>query len=396
MDVNAKILPAQFPDLSATYARAASVVGPPSPGDVTQGLYARSAPTPAGAALGVVALAKDPNIAGRIWLQGLDFAQIGYSDTNGDTWNSKFLPPAGSSAGVQELSFAGGYAWILQGPLAAKSGSLWRSPLPDSAGNGWAWTKVLDLAAPPAGISTGDKSTFRNACVAVNGTNVYLVEYSVAQVTGGPSCYFSSDSGATWTKVKTWANGKHCHAVKVIGGVPWVMIGDGGFTDLGLWNATTPGATLWAQRSLYGESSGGNTNYGINFFPINVANLPMIVAEYDGNRNFGPLVFPSQAIGVAKALIPTCQIAPSYMGTMRQLTYTSEGNLMWLHTGESGAVGPTDSVMIAKGPHFTQAVVLETAPANTTFGGTLGNPVEAGDYIWFNKQRVRKEKFTGQ
>ncbi len=396
LDFNAKIPSAQLPNMSATYASAASVVAPPAAGDVTQRLYSRSVPTPSGASTGVVALATDPRVAGRIWVQGLDFAQIGYSDTDGDTWTVKTNPPSGSAAGVQELSFAGGYAWILQGPLAAKSGSLWRSPLPDSAGSGWAWTKMFDLAAPPSGISTGDKATFRNACVAVSGTHVYLVEYSVAPITGGPSCYYSSDSGATWAKVRTWAKAKHSHAVKIIGGVPWVMNGDAGFSDLGLWNATSVGSMIWNQRSIYGEDGGGNTNYGINFFPISIGGQPMIVSEYDGNRNYGPLVFPSQSISTVKALIPTCQIAPSFMGTMRQLTLTAEGNLMWVQTGENGSVGATDTVMIAKGPHYTQAIALETAPANTTFGGTLGNPVESGDYIWFGRQRVRKEKFLDQ
>ena len=83
------------------------------------------------------------------------------------------------------------------------------------------------------------------------------LEYSVAPITGGTSIYRSGDSGATWTKVKTWANAKHGHAVKAIGGVPWVMLGDypGGFTDIGLWSASDAAAGLWTRRSRFGEES---------------------------------------------------------------------------------------------------------------------------------------------
>jgi hypothetical protein len=297
------------------------------------------------------------------------------------------------------LYFTASYAWLLCGPIASQQGSLYRSPLPDSSGNGLAWTKMFDLAAPPGGMTTAVGATFRNSCVAFSGTNVYLLEYGVgALVTGGPSVYVSTDSGATWAKPKTWANAKHGHAVKVIGGVPWVMLGDGGtaFTDLGLWNATSTAGTTWNQRSLYSHAAGGNTLYGINFFPANVGGQPMILAEYDGNYNHGPIVFPSQATNVTRALLPTFTMPHAYAGTMRQMTLTSEGNLMWVHTGEGGAVSATDSIVIAKGPHFTQPVVLETIANTGNPLGTLGDPIENGQYIWFGHHRVRKEKFLGQ
>ena len=364
------------------------------PARTTQGLYQRTKPGPTGSATGLYGLANDPSIAGRVWVQGKDFAQLGFTDTNGATWTSKALPPAGGSAGVFDLTFAGGFAWLTQGPSAAKSGSLWRSPLPDAAGNGLSWTKVFDLAAPPGAITTGDNATFRNSCVAVNGANVYLLEYSVATITGGPSLYYSPDSGANWTKVKTWPNGKHGHAVRVINGLPWVTIGDAAFTDLGVWVATAANALVWNRRSAYGEAAGGNTLYGINMVPVTVGGSPMVAIEYDGSSNYGPLLFPSQTGTAARALIPTLQIPPAYFGTMRCLTLTSEGNLYWWQTTENGALGAHgDSVWMSQAP-YTTAVCLESGIAASSM--TLGNPVENGNYIWLGHFLIRKEKFAGQ
>lgn len=380
--------------LSAAYVTQAQASGIPSAAAVTQGLYARTIPTPnvGNSIRPIIGAGGDPAAPGRVWAVGSAFGQIGYTDDHGGTYVAKSKP--GTQA-IQGAVIANGYMWVLTSANTAKSGQLWRSPAPAADGSGLSFTLIFDLAAPPSGLTTGDNAAFRNSCVAVSGANVYLVEYGVTTITGGPSIYYSADSGATWSKPKTWANGKHCHAVKVIGGVPWVMIGDGGFSDLGLWIATAANAGAWVQRSLYGEALGGNTHYGINMLPTTIEGQAMVLSEYDGNRAHGPLVFPSQAINVTKALLPQCTLPGAYVGTMRQMTLTSEGNLMWVTTGEGGSVGPLDSVWIAR-PPFTIPVLLEALPAAAATFGTMGDPVEDGDYVWFGTSRCHKELFVGQ
>lgn len=396
-NIAAAAVPAEAAARNAAIAEAI-ISGYPLASLVTQSLYVRTTPTPTGggATLGVRALANDPNHPGRVWLLGSDFGQIGFTDDHATTWTAKGVPPGAANAGVQSLYFVNGYAWILLGPNTAAAGSLWRSPAPDSTGSGLTWTKVFDLAAPPTGITVGDQSTFRNASVAISGANVYVTEYSVATITGGPSLYYSADSGATWAKVKTWVNGKHCHAVQVISGVPWVTIGDGGFGDVGLWAATAANAMVWNRRSIFSEDFGGNTYVPINMKAMNVGGQPMIVLESDGNYGCGPLAFASQSPVVSRVLIPLHFLPIANLGTIRQLTLTAEGNLMWVQTGESGSVGPQDSVCIARGPNFSYVTVLEAVPASSNIFGTLGDAVEDGQYVWFGTSRCVKEKYIGQ
>src|SRR5690606_10110567 len=147
-----------------------------------QGLYARTVPGPTPATAGITPLAKDPNVPGRLWAQreGTIYGSLGYTDDNGETWNLKTPLPAGGTAGTPSMKFNGSYVFITQGPgSSARSGSLWRSPVPDANGDGLVWTKIFDLAAPPAGITTGDQSIFKGGCLDVNGANVYLLEYSM-------------------------------------------------------------------------------------------------------------------------------------------------------------------------------------------------------------------------
>lgn len=380
--------------VKATADAAAGLTAGGMAGPVVQGLFQRTTPTPFSGTAAIVPYAVDPNVAGRVWAQEQLFAELGYTDDHGATYTAKApaIPGAGALPLLQVL-FAGGYLWCLVGSQADQSGQLWRSPQPDSSGNGISWTKMFDLAAPYGALVAGDHATLRPQCLAVNGANVYLVEYSNATpITGGPSLFYSSDSGATWTKPKTWASGKHAHAVKVIGGVPWVMIGDGGpFADSGLWAATSAGATVWSMVSLRGEANGGNTLYGLNFQTITVGAQPQIVIEYDGALNYGPLIFPSQD-RIIRPLLPTFQMPAAYYGTMRCLTLTSEGNLMWVQTSEAGALGTIESIWISKSP-FTSAVLLDTFAPSSMF---FGDPIEDGNYVWFGTMRCRKEKFVGQ
>lgn len=363
---------------------------PPDANEVTQGLYARDEPLADGGTQPMRPQANDPNVDGRIWGLGLRFAQIGYSDDDGATFTSDAAYPGKASGwSHQGLLFSDSYMWSYSCKTDdSGQAKVHRSPIPDANGDGISWTEVFDLATEGGGA----EAALRNSCVAVNEPYVYVVEYG-ATITGGPSLFVSSDNGGTWSKAYTWANGKHAHAVKVIGGVPWVMIGDGGHSDLGLWSATTAAGTTFGRRSIYGEDAGGNTFYGINFFEMTLSSTTVIVAESDTRHGHGPYLFPGNTSDVTSALVPLCSVYAPYLGTMRQLTLTSEGNLMWVQTGESGSVGPTDSVWIAK-PPFTEPILLEQVALDTF--GTMGDPVESGDYVWFGTHRIRKEVFVDQ
>jgi hypothetical protein len=340
-------------------------------------------------------VAVDPANPSRIWGIGAAHGQVGLSDDYGDTFVAKTSNP--SPYGIQGIYFSQTYAWLLTGGSGSIQGELWRSGLPDSNGNGLSWVKVTDLAALGGGVN----STFRNSCFAVCEPYLYLLEYGNVQVTGGPSLYESSDFGATWTKRKTWTNARHGHAVKVLAGVPWVSLGDIGasWSDVGIWCATSALATSWSRRTIFGDSSSGNYLDVINFFPMNVGDdssdptaYPMLMCESDGRQGHGPIVFPSQSPTASMALFPTCKLPLPTVGTMRQLTLTSEGNLMWVSTGEGGAVGPVDSVWISA-PPFSEAFLLEKVPLGTF--STLPDPVECGPYIFFGRYRITKESFVG-
>ena len=368
-------------------------------GPSVQGLYERTKPAPSSSAAGLHALKADPTVAGRIWCQGLDFGNIGYTDDGGATFVGKTAFPGTGGGQVWQIAFSDTYMWALCGANANRNGQLFRSPLPDASGNGIVWTKMFDLADPPNDIAngtpivTGDQSWFRPQCLFVAQMHIYLLEYG-GTITGGPSLYCSGSHGGSWTKAKTFTDAKHGHAIRFISDKPTVMLGDGLFNGIGLYRSTTlEGTGPWARISQYGGAEDGNTLYGINFFPITVAGKQMIVSEYDGALNYGPIFYPHHGSDNQKwPLLPAFQLPPQYFGTMRSLTLTPDGNLMWVHTAENGLFGPNETVWISK-PPFTAAVLLDSFPSGTMF---LGEPVIDGDHVWFGYYRCRAEKFLGQ
>jgi hypothetical protein len=368
-------------------------------GTSVQSLYSRTKPvgngSPAPTPSGFYALAKDPSVAGRVWMLSIDYSVLIFSDNGGASITAPAgITPAFTGA-IHQMLFTGTHVWLVTGGNTSKSGQVWRSPLPAANGTGMSWTLMFDLTTPPNSLVAGVNSFFRPQCLAVSGANVWLLEYGTT-VTGGPSLYYSSDTGVNWSKPKTWANAKHGHAVHAVGGVPLVMLGDAGatFTDLGLWRCTNAAGTgTWTQISAYGEAKGGNTLYGINFQPITVQGKAMLAVEYDGALGLGPLLFPdSGSTSTIWPMLQTFRLPPAYYGTMRCLTLTSEGNLMWVQTAENGAFGPTDTVWISAAP-FTTAVLLDSFATSSMF---LGDPIEDGDYVWLGYYRCHKEKFVGQ
>lgn len=226
-------------------------------------------------------------------------------------------------------------------------------------------------------------------------------------VIGGPFIYVSTNvsgpaASITWTNTKFWGFARHGHSVKIVGGVPWVSLGDFPFpsspdmpqppsTHVGVWAATSSAGTTWQQ--ITAANVGAGPYDIINMFPITVAGQAMIVGEADNKFSTGPIFVPTQSNAAQVVPVSPLRTFLPYIQTMRSLCATAEGNLMWYGTGESGSVGPLDGIWISK-PPFDRAFLLESLPL-----GTIANPQEGiaqGGYLWIGNNRITREKFLGQ
>lgn len=286
--------------------------------------------------------------------------------------------------------------------LSSRQGQIWRSPLPDANGDGITWTRIFDLAdfttTAAGSVPGGEGSYFREQSLAIDpdGLRALVLEYG-AVVTGGPSVYYTANIEAAsmlWTKRHTFANAKHGHGVARLGDLWFVMLGDAGFSDLGLWRAPSPG-TPWSRSSLYGDANGGNTRYGINIHPTTLNGVPVIISDDDTKQHASILLFGGQGTQALPLLPYISAPIPFGLGTVRQVTITGEGNVYWVQTGENGAVSPVDSIWVCRLDDPAHPVMLESKASDTSWG-TLGASVESGDYIFLGSNRVRKEKFIGQ
>lgn len=341
----------------------------------------------------IYVMARDSVNPSRVWGQGVATAMIGFSDDDGVNFTTKIAnPDAGSGYGVQQLVFSPSYAWLVTAGISSKQGRLHRSALPDASGNGLSWSLKFDLSTGGGGVG----SAFRNSSFAISEPYCYLGEYGAVggTVTGGPSIFRSSDTGATWTNVKTFSNGKHAHAVKVIGGVPWASIGDTSstFTDVGLWNATAAAAGTWNQRSIF-TPYGGTVNDMINFFQISMEGVNVIVGESDNHYGYGPLIFPSIGPSSSMAIVPLNTLRAPFFGSMQGLVQSFEGNLIWATSGEAGAIGQLDAMLISR-PPFSEAILLESLSPGTLT--TIRDVVEHGPYVFYDLYRITKPRFVGQ
>jgi hypothetical protein len=236
------------------------------------------------------------------------------------------------------------------------------------------------------------------------------VALSSAVVAGGPCVYHSSNiftataGSVIWTKRKTFPFAKHGHAVKIISGLPWVSLGDmGGVTaqsypDIGLWTATSlTSPTTWNQRTINGLRQGGGPFYDyINFFPTTWTGRPVILGESDADFGCGPLMHASQTATDNRAPIPLMQMPLGYTQTMRTLTLTPEGNLLWAGVTENALHGSSDCVWMSAPPFDTPYLVEDTNSTSTLSGEILCNPVVSNGYCWLGTYRIRYDKLLGQ
>ena len=224
----------------------------------------------------------------------------------------------------------------------------------------------------------------------------------------GPELFVSSNAGAAsaasvvFSLGKSWPWAKHGHAVRIIGGVPWVSLGDYGWplvldgtqplTEVGLWAATSTAATTWNQ--ITAAVAGGVTQAAcIDFLPVTIDGAGWVIGETDGRIGTGPILIPTQSNSGQVTPLATPRLPAPFTQTMRMIGFTPEGNLLWWGTGENGAVGPRDGIWLAK-PPFTNPWLLEDLAPNTIQSNTQA--VWQGDYVWFGNHRIAREKFIGQ
>ncbi|MDQ6947011.1 MAG: hypothetical protein M3256_12285, partial [Actinomycetota bacterium] len=218
--------------------------------------------------------------------------------------------------------------------------------------------------------------------------------YGAGVVVGGPTVYHCGNPTAAagsvlWAGVKTFLQAKHLHAVKIIGGLPWVSVGDLGsaFPDCGLWVATSLTApTTWNQRTT--TAVGTTPKDPINFFPVTLNGQTVVIGESDSSLRDGPLLFADATGTKSRTLEATCRIPQPYTQTMRSLSPLTTGadpTIMWIGTGEAGSVGPTTCVWMAAAP-YTQPIMLEDV-GNALDVETLSDPVVNNGFAWFGSFR---------
>lgn len=361
-------------------------------GTVVKGLYQRTN-------ISWRALAVDPNVTGRVW--GQDASGISYRNNHGTTAKVVKSALPSSQSGVQMVfADAQPYVFLVTSGNASRLGQVWRSPAPDANGDGLTWTKIFDLTGgtttPSGGVDGGEQSYFREQSFALDGQLGYILEYG-ATIPGGPSIYYTANAFASsmlWTKRHTWAGGKHGHGIRKVGSYVFAMIGDAGFEDIGLWRAPSVG-TPWSRSSIYGELDGGNSLYGINIHPATIGGAPVFLTDNDTKQHASVLLFGDQGTKALPLVRFATAPVPWGLGTVRQVTVSAEGNVYWVQTGENGAVGPYDSIWMARLNRPEVPVMLESLPSTNSLG-TLGPSVESGDYIFIGINRVRKELFAEQ
>lgn len=161
-----------------------SATAPPLAATVTKRLYARTQPLLGGTQTFRV-IAKDPNqngvhATGRIWGIGSSFAQLGYSDDDGATWQAK-CGPFETGLSVQQMRWSNNFLWVVIASVASASGSVWRFAVPGANGN-------------PGSIGT-DAAANQWAATITAGSNGASLPQATINISNGN--YFASSGKAT-------------------------------------------------------------------------------------------------------------------------------------------------------------------------------------------------------
>lgn len=180
----------------------AQVTAPPAAAVVTQGLYARLAPTPDSGS-GIAVLCADPNNTGVLWAYGLGSGKIGYTTDHGATFVPVLTAPNGGVSGMTPCQITitsgvvgGDFMFLVLNSNAPNQGQVWRSPAPNATGSNIVFTQIFgydtttNLINGPggtAGGSVGVGENLRNSSFAItpDGSHAYILPYAYGAATIG-------------------------------------------------------------------------------------------------------------------------------------------------------------------------------------------------------------------
>lgn len=354
--------------------------------------------------IGWRALAIDPNYPTRLW--GGTGNGFSYRSLTGGYLSAgvKDSPATGSDY-LARLLFSASHMFAVVTRNASRVGAIWRSPLPNEAADNIAWEKLFDLnggilisGTPTSG---GENAYFREGSVVLDAAdNLYAIEYGSA-VTGGPSLYKGANASTAeaatfaWTKLKTWSNAKHGHALLIDATTStiWATLGDSGFDEIGLWRATLAAPGTWSRMSAPASyAGGGNDLYGINMRIFERDGVRMMLMEDDSRLPYGLLLH--QSINAQQS--PDISVAPlpaPYFGTARGLHICDNGHIYFVTTGENGIQGQYDCYWVWR---FGDPSPIRLQTVATPSAGTVLTTVETADHVFFGTNRLTKAQFRDE
>jgi len=297
-----------------------------------------------------------------------------YSDDSGDNWtDTGTATTTNPSNTVIELLFFGSYMYAV-----TSDGKIYRNT-PE------VWTGWVEKSVSAAPVGT----TGRPSVLACNGAYLFYGNYN-ASSPGESHIWRSADNGNNWTEVLSVPTARHVHAVAVdpsnLAHI-FVTLGDASHAGKGLYYSSDSGAN-WTRIS--------SNRYGIDmaFNPV-VGLIPArILMEGDGTNQPHIMHYLQQNVGTPSDTYGAVWPNSTWLGTVRGIKLTSEGNLFYISTSESGVVGTKDGVWVARGPLFVHdAALLEDITAATWI---YEKTYECGGYLFNFTKRMAKVKFEGQ
>ncbi len=271
-----------------------------------------------------------------------------YSDNFGDTWldtgtNSNIVTPLGATPNLSDGS-QGPRAQIVGGLIQcnmlfvySNTGKIWKTQ------DFVTWSEV---SVPQRPIKTSG----RPGSLTTNGLYLYYGNYNWNS-TDGAHVYRSANCGTNWETVLNLNSARHVHAIGVDPYNPahlYVSVGDGGFSQTGLWFSSQSGALSSGGSASFIQLS--NNRYGIGFaFPADI-NFPTgtqkqgiwsrVILEGDGS--VAPFLIVYNKQNLSAGIQPTeallwPDITPvngrSWGGSTSGIKITSEGNIFFFLLG---------------------------------------------------------------
>lgn len=289
------------------------------------------------------------------------------SDNDGTTWTDTGVSPSAGNPAANVVQLVNHNSYV----FALAADKIYRNA-PDT------WVDWTDVSVPSLPATTAA----RVDVLASNDTYLYYGNYGTADP-GEAHVYRSPDNGANWTAVLDVPTARHVHAIAVDPNSPthiFVTMGDSGNAGYGLYYSADSGDT-WTRIS--------SNRYGINmaFAPAVGLTPARLLMEGDGSAQPHIMGYWLGDVGTPTVTHGVTWPPATWAGTARGMLLTSEGNLFYISTSESGAVGTKDGVWMARAPLFTSPTLCEDITATTW---AYGKSYQSGAYIINARYRMRR------